>query len=104
MRSWQAHQRPLVSLPFAPAGDLLATAADDEPGVRLWDAAAGVVRRELALFQETAARLAFSPDGKILAASRPWSVELWDPTTGDQRQLILEGHRHFSRSLAFGEN
>jgi WD40 repeat protein len=104
MRSWQAHQRAVVSLAFAPAGDLLATAADDEPGVRLWDAAQGIVRRELAVFQETAARLAFSPDGKILAASRPWSVELWDPATGTQRQLILEGHRHFSRSLAFGED
>src|SRR5947209_929262 len=100
MRSWQAHRRAVVSLAFAPAGDLLATAADGEPGVRLWDVAAAAVRRELALFKETATCLAFSPDGKLLAAGRPWSVELWDPATGDQR-LILEGHRHFSASLAF---
>jgi WD40 repeat protein len=102
MRLWQAHQRAVVSLAFAAAGDLLASAADDEPGVRLWDVTETAVRRELALFKETATCLRFSPDGKLLAAGRPWSVELWDPVTGDQR-LILEGHRHFSRSLEFTE-
>jgi WD40 repeat protein len=100
MRVWQAHQRAVVSLAFTPNGGHLATAADDEPGIRIWDVAAGAVQRELALFQETATCLTFSPDGTTLAAGRPWSVELWDPATGDQR-LILEGHRHFSRSLAF---
>jgi WD40 repeat protein len=100
MRVWQAHERPVVTLAFAPAGDHLATAADGEPGVRLWDVAATAVRRELALFKETATCLTFSPDGTTLAAGRPWSVELWDAATGDQR-LILEGHRHFSKSLAF---
>jgi WD40 repeat protein len=103
MRLWQAHQRAVVSLAFGPAGDLLASAADDEPGVRLWDVTETAVQRELALFKETATCLRFSADGKLLAAGRPWSVELWDPATGDQR-LILEGHRHFSRSLAFAEN
>src|SRR6478752_4537575 len=100
MRSWQAHEQPVVTLAFAPAGDLLASAADGEPGVRLWDVAETVVRRQLALFRETAVCLAFSPDGTTLAASRPWSVELWDPATSKQRR-ILEGHRHFSTSLAF---
>jgi WD40 repeat protein len=100
MRVWQAHGRSVVTLAFAPAGDRLATAADDEPGVRLWDVAETAVRRELALFKETAVCLAFSPDGATLAASRPWSIELWHTATGAQR-LILEGHRHFSSSLAF---
>jgi WD40 repeat protein len=100
MRVWQAHERAIVTLAFAPAGDHLATAADDEPGVRLWDVAEAAVRRELALFKETATCLTFSPDGATLAAGRPWSIELWDPATGAQR-LILEGHRHFSASLAF---
>ena len=100
MQVWQAHGRPVVSLAFAPAGVTLATAADGEPGVRLWDLTVGAVQRELALFKETATCLIFSPDAKLLAAGRPWSVELWDPATGDQR-LILEGHRHFSASLAF---
>jgi WD domain, G-beta repeat/WD40-like Beta Propeller Repeat len=100
MQSWQAHERSIVSLAFAPAGCVLATAAEDEPGVRLWDLTEGAVQRELAVFAETATRLAFSPAGKLLAAGRPWGVELWDPATGEQR-LILEGHRHFSRSLSF---
>ena len=100
MQVWQAHQRSVVSLAFAPGGGSLATAADDEPGVRIWDLALGAVQRELALFKETATCLAFAPDGQMLAAGRPWSVELWDPATGTQR-LILEGHRHFSASLAF---
>jgi WD40 repeat protein len=100
MRVWQAHGRPVVALAFAPAGDHLATAADDEPGVRLWDVAETAVRRELAVFKETATCVTFSPDGTLLAVGRPWSVELWDPATSAQR-LILEGHRHFCGSLAF---
>ncbi|HEY1377736.1 MAG TPA: hypothetical protein VGF55_13135 [Gemmataceae bacterium] len=100
MRGWQAHGRAVVGLAFSPADGTLASAADDEPGVRLWDVAAGAVQRELALFRETATSLAFAPDGKMLAAGRKLSVELWDPATGAQR-LILEGHRHVSRSLAF---
>jgi WD40 repeat protein len=100
MQLWQAHERAVISLAFAPDGGPLATAADDEPGIRLWDVARGAVQRELAIFKETAICLTFSPDGKLLAASRPWGVELWDLATGDQR-LLLEGHRHFSASLAF---
>lgn len=100
MQAWQAHEQSVVSLAFAPAGDTLASAAEDEPGVHIWDLAAGAVQRELALFRETATCLAFSPNGKVLAAGRPWSVELWDPATGDQ-QLILDSTRHFSRSLIF---
>ena len=100
MQVWQAHERAVVGLAFAPGGPTLATAAEDEPGVHIWDVAIGAVQRELALFKETATCLAFSPDGKMLAAGRPWSVELCDPATGDQR-LILDGTRHFSRSLAF---
>lgn len=99
MLIWQAHQRSIVSLAFAPNG-VLATAGYQEPGVRLWDVGSTAAHHELALFRETATCLQFSPDGRVLAVGRPWSVELWDPITGDRR-LILEGHRHFSASLAF---
>ena len=40
------------------------------------------------------------PDGRTPSPRLAWSIQLWDTATGDKR-LILEGHRHLRRSLAF---
>jgi WD40 repeat protein len=61
MRLWQAHERAVVSVAFAPAGDCLATAADEEPGVRVWDVAAGGER-------ERTAKVAVAVEDESLAA------------------------------------
>jgi WD40 repeat protein len=99
MRVWRASERAVLALALAPDG-ALAAAGEGDPAVRVWDAATGAERWRFSLFRESAVCLAFAPDGRTLAAGRPWSVELWDTATGGQR-LILEGHRHFSASLAF---
>jgi WD40 repeat protein len=100
MRVWQAHERAVVALAFAPGGRVLATAGEGDPAARLWDVAASAEVRRFSLFRETPASLAFVAEGHTLAAGWPWSIQLWDTATGD-KQLILEGHRHFSASLAF---
>src|SRR5205085_4801527 len=102
MRVWQAHERGIVALAFAPDGGVLATAGEEDPAVRVWDLAAAAKPRRFSLIKETPADLAFSPDGRTLAGGWPWSIQLWDVASGDQfMQLLLEGTRHFSAALAF---
>src|SRR5438445_41218 len=84
----------------ASGGGTLATAGERDPAARVWDVAAAAEVRTFSLFRETPACLAFTPDGRTLAAGWPWSIQLWDVASGDKR-LILEGHRHFSAALAF---
>src|SRR5947209_3315365 len=103
MRLWQAHEKSVTALAFAPGGRTLATAGERDPAARVWDVAAAAEVRTFSLFRETPACLAFTPDGRTLAAGWPWSIQLWDVTSGDKR-LILEGHRHFSAALAFSLN
>jgi len=100
MRLWQVHDKSVTALAFAPGGGTLATAGDHDPAARVWDVADAKEVRTFSLFRETPACLAFTPDGRTLAAGWPWSIQLWDVASGDKR-LILEGHRHFSGALAF---
>jgi WD40 repeat protein len=43
--------------------------------------------------------VAFTPDGRVVTASRDGTGAIWDPTTG-QRLLTLEGHTDILRDLA----
>jgi WD40 repeat protein len=68
---------------FAPDGKTVATGGFQE--VKLWDAATGKERFTLRLENEGAYTLAFSPDGKTLAAAcRKEGVRLWDAATGKE--------------------
>jgi WD40 repeat protein len=90
---------------FSPDGTRLATSGYGDPtGVRIWDAATGVLLRTL---QEPGSGLggcvAFSPDwGRFTAAGagRGTLVTVWDTMTG---QLIheLHGHTDIVRAVAF---
>jgi WD40 repeat protein len=77
-------------------------AAVTEKAVKLWDAATG---RELHTLQgnkiNKLTSVAFSPDGKTLAAgSRDKTVRFWDTASG-QLQATLKGHRGAVLAVAF---
>ena len=76
---------------------MLATASDDtesnvvgekpvKGSTRIWDLATGVERQRLAVEGCNVRSVAFSPDGRLLAASSSdESLRLYDLTTGQER-------------------
>jgi WD40 repeat protein len=98
MRLWQAHDKSVTALTFAPGGGTVATVGEGDPSARVWDVGTAKEVRTFSLFRESPVCLAFTPDGGTLAAGWPWSIQLWDVASGD-KTLILEGHRHFSGAI-----
>jgi WD40 repeat protein len=88
---------PPISLAFSPDGESLA-AVVEEDDLRVFDVATGKAR--LRLPQYWASRVAFAPDGKTLASVRGATVRLWDPATGKEKALELEGHQAGITALA----
>jgi WD40 repeat protein len=86
------------SVAYAPDGKSIAVGGRDKR-IHLWDAVAGVEREELKQGNVVRA-LAFSADGKTLAAASGWSVKLWDLAARKER-ATLTGHKQPVDSLAF---
>jgi RNA polymerase sigma factor (sigma-70 family) len=91
---------------FAPRGSTLAVGVQGGSLIRLLDAATGKRIRDLHGAGKYIAAIAWSPDGKILAASYHdprsgrGSIHLWDMATGTERQR-LPTHRQAIQSLTF---
>jgi WD40 repeat protein len=112
--NWQTAEgpRPLKAprycghaLAFSPDGRRLAECGNFEPTVRVWDVAGGRLLYRLELPDHEPCwhqGLAFSPDGKVLAASASTNsrgmVHLWDPATGKflKRLPVAGGSLAFS--------
>jgi RNA polymerase sigma factor (sigma-70 family) len=89
------HASSVQSIAFAPAGNLLASAGDD--AVRLWDIATG---REVRRLPQRADRVAFSPDGRLLATGgHDGPVRLWDAATARPLRRLEWGEDTYA--LAF---
>src|SRR5262249_11276610 len=105
VKAWDTTPRPAGPLPwrrgpaqavaFAPDGAALAIACGDRT-IRICDKAARRVRVTLAGHEHRIWALAYSPDGKTLAAADGrWSaggdagaVRLWDPAAGTLRRAL----------------
>jgi WD40 repeat protein len=115
-RAFQGHSGELWSHVFSPDGQILATSSRDR-ALRLWDARSGQLKRVLfgpADWVPWPPNLAFSPDGKTLAAgggigrrdasgkvlSIAGAVWLWNVQTG-QLEATLQGQQDAIHTLAF---
>lgn len=95
----------IVSVAFAPDGQSIASGDIGGTGLMLWDATSGQVLRKIVVRATETLPIAFSPGGKLLAASMPdansgTNIGLWDVSSG---ALIrsFSGHSAPISALAF---
>jgi hypothetical protein len=95
------HAAVVRCLAFGASVGLLASAGD-EPGIRLWQAPAGASVRVIPTGAHPVARLAFSPDGRLLvsAGASDRFLTLWEPEAGE-RLRRLRGHTAGVFGVAF---
>ncbi|MBI2933899.1 MAG: WD40 repeat domain-containing protein [Planctomycetes bacterium] len=86
---------------MSPDGRRFASAAHDDPIVRIWDAVSGRMLLALTGHSLQVSALAFSPDGTVLA-SGGWdkTVRLWNAENGVPIAM-LEGHASFVETVTF---
>src|SRR5205807_2447292 len=97
---WQAHPWPVTSLAVNPAGTRLASASLDGE-VRLWQWPTGRLERALAPGVGRVHKVAWSRDGRFLAAAGACGVVLWD-LERDAASRRLSRHVLAGSSVAFG--
>ncbi len=101
-----AHTDSVVSIAFHPGGKYVASAGADRQ-VKVWDWTTGqeVFRGSCDAIRKfgTAYTVAFSPDGRQLAAGSDGEVRIWN---WEGRQLLhtFSGHDHHSISVAFSRD
>lgn len=98
----------ITGLALGPEGRLLASAGSKDRTVRLWDSSTGGLVRTLDAGSTYS--LAFSPDGRLLAAGDV-KLNLWDAANGALVRTLAENASHISlafspdgRTLAAGTN
>jgi WD40 repeat protein len=102
LQTLSGHERPVYGLAWSPQGLRLASGSEDGT-VRLWDAAQGEVLRRLSGSGAAHfAALAWSPDGRTVAAAGgdPGTIYLWDPDAGGEPALVT-GHTGTVTGLSF---
>lgn len=109
----KGHQRLVKSITFSNDGRFLASGSSDKTA-RIWNVETGETEKTFQTVTPIRVKysskplewkmpvigVAFSPDGKTLAAATGRSVHLWEITTGKNFQT-LEGHEHSVTSVCF---
>ncbi len=104
-READATSVPFTAAALDPAGTRLVT-ADENGRVQVWDAATRAPERMLAGAVGETSDLAFSPDGKLVAAAQDKVVRVWRVATGE-RLAEMQGHQDWVNVVEFrpdGEN
>ncbi len=100
------HEYVVSTAALAPGGRILATAVPSSSGdrsigtIKLWDAASGKELDTLVQNNGIARSVAFSPDGRLLAATSGNTIELWDVDRREMATTLL-GHTESVALVAF---
>jgi WD40 repeat protein len=98
----QGHTEQVDGMSFSTDGKTLATCSRDK-SARLWAVETG---KQTAVFPTASIStyaVAFSPDGKQVAASDDRLVRLWDVNTGQEKASLI-GHTDYLTSLAYSRD
>ena len=79
---------------FSPDGQSLASGDSGygEDAVNIWQVGNGQLLRSLRGHIDSVVALAYSRDGEVLASgSGDATIRLWDPATGDLREMLTRG-------------
>lgn len=96
-RSFGTHPGPVSTLVLSPDGRTIATLAEDDPIIRLWDLAEGRLIAELRGDRAAPESLAFSPDSQALVSAGPgtdmamWRIDPDDALSALCRDLTAAG-------------
>ncbi len=94
---------PVMHLASSPDGATLVSIGWDK-SIRLWDVAAGTLRREFPDQPTHPNAVAFSADGRQFAVGMGWldepMIRIWDVSSGELVRQI-EGHGCYTDCLAF---
>ncbi|GIV87757.1 MAG: serine/threonine protein kinase [Chloroflexus sp.] len=100
-QSLNGHSGDVSALVFSPDGTILASGAQDDPVVRVWNVRNGREVLQLQGHEDWIRSLAFSPDGRLLASgSADRTIRIWDVARGETL-VVLRGHTDLLGNVAF---